>query len=173
MRISYLFKGFPGHPAHPPMTDAAIGAYTAATILVCVGAAGIAEEALAKGWWLTLIVGLGFAVLAVVTGLLDWLMITWWTPLWRTATLHMLVMLTSAVFFGLAAILGHSGYAGSAIDTAPLVLTLVGFAFLTLGGWLGGSIVFVYGMRTLNLMDEPAKRAISPLRREKERKEAA
>jgi uncharacterized membrane protein len=27
------------------------------------------------------------------------------------------------------------------------VLTLVGFVLLTAGGWLGGSIVFRYGMR--------------------------
>jgi hypothetical protein len=30
---SYLVKGFPGHPLHPPMTDGAIGAYTAAVVL--------------------------------------------------------------------------------------------------------------------------------------------
>ena len=30
---SYLVKGFPGHPLHPPLTDATIGAYTAATVL--------------------------------------------------------------------------------------------------------------------------------------------
>ncbi len=38
----------------------------------------------------------------------------------------------------------------------PLVLTLVGFAMLTLGGWLGGAIVFTHGMRVLKLVDEPA-----------------
>jgi len=33
---------------------------------------------------------------------------------------------------------------------------------LTLGGWLGGTVVFVHGMRVLNLVDEPAVEAITP-----------
>jgi hypothetical protein len=43
------------------------------------------------------------------------------------------------------------------------VLTVIGFGLLTLGGWLGGAIVFVYGMRVLKLKDEPAGRAVSPV----------
>jgi hypothetical protein len=43
------------------------------------------------------------------------------------------------------------------------VLTLVGFGVLTLGGWLGGTIVFVHGMRVLNLVEEPSARAVAPV----------
>jgi hypothetical protein len=35
---------------------------------------------------------------------------------------------------------------------------------MSLGGWLGGAIVFVHGMRVLGLPKEPALRAVSPLR---------
>ena len=73
MMLSNLIKGFPGHPTHPPMTDAAIGAYTAATALIVLGAFGVADEALAKGWWITLLVGLAFGALAAATGFVDWL----------------------------------------------------------------------------------------------------
>jgi hypothetical protein len=31
------------------------------------------------------------------------------------------------------------------------------------GGLVGGTIVFVHGMRVLNLVDEPARRAVTPL----------
>ena len=145
------------------MTDGAIGAYTAATVLVAVGAAGVADEALAKGWWITLIIGLGFGALAAVTGLIDWASITRGTPLWRTATTHLVVMVVANVLFGLAAIFGHAGYVDSEIDAVPLVLAICAFAVLTLGGWIGGSIVFVHGMRVLNLPDEPAGRAVAPV----------
>jgi hypothetical protein len=30
MKLGYLVKGFPGHPLHPPLTDATIGASLAA-----------------------------------------------------------------------------------------------------------------------------------------------
>jgi hypothetical protein len=32
MKLSYVVKGFPGHPLHPPLTDATIGVYTGATL---------------------------------------------------------------------------------------------------------------------------------------------
>lgn len=47
--------------------------------------------------------------------------------------------------------------------------TLIGFATLSLGGWLGGTVVVVQGMRVLNLVDEPAQRAVTPGHEEKER----
>ena len=33
----------------------------------------------------------------------------------------------------------------------------------TLGGFLGGTVVFVHGMRVLSLVDEPTTRAVIPL----------
>jgi uncharacterized membrane protein len=169
---SYLVRGFPGHPIHPPMTDGAIGSYTAAVVLGCLGAVGIAEDALAKGWWITLLVGLGFGALAALTGLVDWLTISWGTPLWRTATFHMLVMLIATLLFVLAAIAGYSGYEDGELGAGALALALVGYAFLTLGGWLGGANVFVHGMRVLNLVEKPAARAAIPGDPEKEAADA-
>jgi uncharacterized membrane protein len=156
---------------HPPLTDATIGAYTAAVVLGCLGAVGIAEGALAKGWWLALLVGLGFGALSALTGLIDWITITWGTPLWRTATFHMLVMVIATLFFVLAAIIGYGGYQDSEISSGALVLALVGYGALTLGGWLGGTIVFVHGMRVLNLVDEPTAKAVTPGHAEEEQAE--
>jgi uncharacterized membrane protein len=144
---SYLIHGLPGHPLHPPLTDATIGTYTFATVAAVLSKLGVAEGGLAQGWWLALLVGLAVTVPTALTGLADWLLITWGSPLWRTATLHLTAMVTATVFFLLAAIFGHSSYADRHITTGPFLLTLVGFVLLTTGGWLGGSIVFRYGMR--------------------------
>ena len=171
-RPSYLVRGFPGHPVHPPLTDATIGAYTAAVVLGCLGAVGIAEDALAKGWWLALLVGLGFGALSALTGLVDWITISWGTPLWRTATFHMLVMVIATLLFVLAAITGYGPYEDAEVGAGSLALALVGYVFLTLGGWLGGTIVFVHGMRVLNLVDEPTARAVTPGDPEKEAADA-
>ncbi len=162
VKLSYLVKGLPGHPLHPPLTDATIGTYTVATLLALADVTGAIEQNAAKGWWLALVVGLCITVLTALTGLIDWLGIEWGTPLWRTATLHMAAMVTATVFFGLAAIFGHTGYTHGNVTAGAFVLTVVGFGFSTLGGWLGGAIVFVYGMRVLSLPDEPASRAVSP-----------
>jgi uncharacterized membrane protein len=163
MKLSYLVKGLPGHPLHPPLTDATIGIYTGATVFGVSSALGLSEANTATAWWLALILGLIVTGPTALTGLIDWLSITWGTPLWRTATIHMLSMLTATVFFLLAVLLGHGGYVDDEVTSGSLILTLVGFGFLTLGGWLGGAVVFVYGMRVLNLVEEPALRAAEPL----------
>jgi uncharacterized membrane protein len=163
VKLTYLVKGLPGHPLHPPLTDATIGAYTAATVMGFASIVGVAEDSAAHGWWLALVVGLIFTVPTALAGLIDWLSIERGTPLFRTATWHLIAMVSATVFFLIAALLGHDGYTESAVRTGPYVLTLIGFGVMTLGGWLGGAIVFVHGMRVLNLVGEPAQRAASPL----------
>ena len=163
MKLKYLWQGLPGHPLHPPLTDATIGTYTFATIAAFVQVVGITQQNGARAWWIALIVGLIITAATALTGLADWLTIEWRTPLWWTATWHMLSMVTATVFFALAAILGHSGYTHNAVDNGPFVLTLIGFGFLTVGGWLGGAVVFVHGMRVLNLVQEPPERAAAPV----------
>jgi uncharacterized membrane protein len=163
VKLEYLWRGLPGHPLHPPLTDATIGIYTFATIAALLSALGIAEDGFAHGWWLALVVGLVVTGPTALAGLLDWLGISSGTPLKRTATVHALSMVSATVCFLIAAIAGYGGYEDDAVRSFPFVLTLLGFGLLTLGGWLGGAVVFVHGMRVLNLVDEPAQRAASPL----------
>ena len=162
MKPSYLVQGLPGHPLHPPLTDATIGIYTFALLAALTDVLGITNTAGAQGWWLALILGLMVTAFTAVTGLLDWLTIEWGSELWKTATLHMIAMLTATVFFGLAALFGHDNYVSGNVDAAGLILTLIGFGILTVGGWLGGAVVFVHGMRVLSLVEEPVERAIAP-----------
>jgi uncharacterized membrane protein len=163
MKLSYLIKGLPGHPLHPPLTDATIGAYTVAAALGFFSKIGVAEHRTSQGWWLALLVALVISALTATTGFIDWLEIEWGTELWKTATFHMLVMVSATGVFLGALLWGHSGYSRAAVETGPFILTLIGFGLLTLGGWLGGSVVFVHGMRVLSLVEEPAERAVAPV----------
>jgi uncharacterized membrane protein len=163
MKLSYLWRGLPGHPLHPPLTDATIGIYTFATVAGFAEVVGLTEQNGAIGWWLALVFGLIATVPTALTGLADWLTITWRSDLWWTATFHLLSMVTATVFFGLAAIFGHASYTHANVSAGAYALTLIGFGFLTLGGWLGGAVVFVHGMRVLSLVKEPTERAVSPV----------
>jgi uncharacterized membrane protein len=163
VKLEHLYRGFPGHPLHPPLTDATIGTYTFATIASVLSKLGIAEEEAAQGWTLALIVGLIVTGPTALTGFADWLQIPRRTPLWRVATAHMIAMLAATAFFLIAIGAGYSDGIDGAVADGAFVLTLIGFAVLTLGGWLGGSVVFTYGMRVLNLIEEPALRVVSPI----------
>ena len=174
MKLSYLWHGLPGHPIHPPLTDATVGIYTFATLAALVEVLGITENSGAYGWWIALIAGLIFTVPTALTGLADWLTIPRGTELWKTATFHLSAMVTATVWFALAAIFGHEQYKNGDVSSGAFVLTLIGFGFLSLGGWLGGAIVYVHGMRVLGLTEEPTERAVSPQPPpEKERAEGA
>jgi uncharacterized membrane protein len=72
-------------------------------------------------------------------------------------------MVAATVLFLLSIAIGYSDGMDGVLESVPFILTLAGFLMLTLGGWLGGSIVFNYGMRVLNLVEEPAHRAVSPI----------
>lgn len=163
MKLEYLYRGLPGHPLHPPLTDATIGIYTFATIAACLDVLGISDIVAAQGWALALVVGLVVSIPTSLTGFADWITISRGTPLWRTATWHLFVMVSATVLFLLSAALGYSDGMDSVVETVPFVLTIAGFLTMTLGGWLGGTIVFNYGMRVLNLVEEPASRAVSPI----------
>jgi uncharacterized membrane protein len=163
VKLAALYRGLPGHPVHPPLTDATIGIYTFATLAACLDVLDIAENAAAPGWALALVVGLVVTVPTALTGLADWLAIESGTPLKRTATSHLIAMVSATVFFLLAAILGYSDGIDGRVETGPFLLTLIGYGLLALGGWLGGAIVYVHGMRVLNLVEEPASRAASPV----------
>jgi uncharacterized membrane protein len=149
MKLVYLVRGLPGHPLHPPLTDVTIGTYTFATVAAVLNVVGLVDENAAHAWWIALVVGLCATALTATTGFIDWIEIEWGSAMWKTATWHLTVMVTASAAFLVAVLVGHGDYTKGTVGAGAFVLTLVGFALLTLGGWLGGAIVFVHGMRVL------------------------
>ena len=172
--MGFLLRGLAGHPLHPPLTDVAIGLYTFAAGAAILSRLGVSDENLAAAWWLALVGGLIVTVPTALTGFADWLTIARGTPLWRTATLHLGAMVTATIVFAITAGAGHADYVDRAVGGGALVLTLIGYGVMAFGGWLGGAIVFVHGMRVLNLVEEPTTRAVSTVPHpEKEEAEGA
>jgi uncharacterized membrane protein len=163
MKLSYLVKGLPGHPLHPPLTDVTIGTYSFATIAAILAKTHLVERNAAYAWWIALVIGLASTALTATTGFIDWIEIEWGSELWKTATAHLTAMLCATGAFLAAVLVGHGGYTHHAVSTGAFVLTLIGFALLTTGGWLGGAVVYVHGMRVLNLVGEHWGRASAPL----------
>lgn len=144
-----LVRGLPGHPLHPPLTDLTIGMFVLASALTVIGYVGIIEEQASHGAWLAGIGGLIASVPTASTGFADWVLLEWGSRQWRTATWHLTVMLVAVTLLGLAAWAQYGGYQEGRVTTLGLVLTLSGTAMLGAGGWLGGSLVFVHGVRVL------------------------
>ena len=161
--LDALWRGLPGHPIHPPLTDVTIGTYTFAVVAAIADVLDISTHAATHAWWLALVFGLLSTIVTATTGFVDWLRIPSGTPLWRTTTAHMIAMLLASGVFLAAVVAGKGSFDSGNVETGPFVLTVAGFLLLSVGGWLGGSVVFVHGMRVLNLVDEPARRAAAPV----------
>jgi uncharacterized membrane protein len=161
--VDALWRGLPGHPIHPPLTDVTIGVYTFAVVAATADVLGISTHAATHAWWLALVFGLLSTIVTATTGFVDWLRIQSGTPLWRTATAHLIAMLLASGVFLAAVVAGKGSFDAGNVETGPFVLTLAGYVVMAVGGWLGGSVVFVHGMRVLNLVDEPALKAAAPV----------
>jgi len=153
-KAGVALRGLPGHPLHPPLTDATIGMFVLAAGLAVIGSLGGIEDAAGKGCWLALIGGLIVAAPTATTGFADWIQLEWGSDRWRTATLHMTAMVTAVVLFALAAWLQHRGYQRGDVTTGGLVFSVLGLVALTAGGWLGGTLVFVHGLRVIDTRED-------------------
>ena len=162
MRLIGLLKGWPGKPSHPPLTDASIGAYTVGVAMLVLGALGLQEGPMAHGSLLAIGGGLALALPTALTGLLDWLDLPKGTPVRTVATVHLFTMLTATVLFAVAFVGQIDGYDHGHIQTLALVFGLAAEALLVAGGFLGGTIVFVYGNRVLKEPDTPVRDALRP-----------
>jgi uncharacterized membrane protein len=63
-------------------------------------------------------------------------------------------MVSAVVLFALAAWLQHRGYQRGDVTTGGLVFSVLGLVALTAGGWLGGTLVFVHGLRVIDKRED-------------------
>jgi len=157
-----LIKGWAGKPSHPPLTDVSVGAYAVGIAMLVLGALGIEREQMAHGSLLAIGGGLALALPTAITGLLDWLEISKGTALWRVATAHLVFMLAATALFALTFAVQLNGYDTGEVATLAWILGLAAGAVLGVGGYLGGAIVFVYGMRVLGHRDASVADALIP-----------
>src|ERR687888_656554 len=161
-RVLGLIKGWPGKPSHPPLTDASIGAYTVGVAMLVAGKAGLQTPQMAVGALIAISGGLILAAPTAITGLLDWLDIPKGTPARTVATVHLLTMVSATVLFALTWLAQRPGYNDEEVRTLGLILGLIAEGTLAVGGFIGGTIVFVYGHRVLGRTDARVADALTP-----------
>jgi uncharacterized membrane protein len=145
-----------GHPLHPALVHFPVALWTAS--LAADGAA-LATGAAFWGqaaWW-CLVAGLGAAALAATAGFVDYSLLPPKHAGFRTATAHMLAMSFSASLFLVSALL--RGGPGSAAGLGAVICSGLGFLALVAGGWLGGTLVYRFGVAV-----EPVERREPPAR---------
>jgi uncharacterized membrane protein len=95
-------------------------------------------------WCLT--AGLTVALLAAVTGFLEYIAIQSQHPGMKTATTHMMLMLITTTLFGASWVLRAMSGMASAPTAWAIALAFIGVILLAIGGWLGGVLVYRHGI---------------------------
>lgn len=135
----FLNGSWLGHSLHAVLVDVVIGGATAALLLdvlrLFFGVAGLADAT----FWVVLLVFLS-ALGAAVTGLTDYKDTTEDTPTRDVAGLHGLTNIVATVGFGVSMVQRM----GAAHDAAFWVL-LASYLVVSVGGYIGGHIVFKHG----------------------------
>lgn len=130
-----------GHPLHPALTDAAIGAWSTGFLLDLVGARGAADAAMTAG--------VLSAIPTALTGAADWSDTS--DEARRTGLVHALLNSVGLTFMvaSLFARRTERRALGIGLSTTGLFLT-------TISAWLGGHLVFVLGTNVSRTAFEPS-----------------
>ena len=131
-----------GHPIHPMLVVFPIGLWTFSLVADLVYEWGLGNQTWSVLAYYTMIGGLVGALLAAVPGLIDLVAIR--DPKTkRIGIAHMVINLVAVALYATNIYLRSTpGY-----DTKlPIALSVLGIGLLSVSGWLGGELVYVYGI---------------------------
>jgi uncharacterized membrane protein len=137
-----------GHPVHPLLVHFPVAFWTVAALAYVAASAGLTEGTLAFAS-LANGAGLVMALPAMVAGLLELRTIGEQSNALRVATWHLMIMTAVWLCFLIALLLSTSAQTMMAPATAQLIATaaaVIGFLLMAVGGWLGGRLVYEFGI---------------------------
>ena len=149
-------RGFAGKPFHPPLTDVPVGAYIIGPVLDLIAFmsrdSSWAGDVYRAGGF-TLLVGAVVSVATAITGFADWLNTEKGTQMRRMANAHAwsMILLTLLVLAELA--LRYLGDRSDSPDGLIVALGLLVAGLVTVGGTLGGSMVYDFGFNVETASD--------------------
>lgn len=136
-----------GHPVHPILITIPIGAWLSSFVFDIISRV-TEDETYYKGAYVLIGIGIAGAVLAAFFGLLDLLTLPTGTRVFQIAIAHMILNLFAVALFAVDFGLRMGLYSDfSATPPGLIVLSAGALLLLSLSGYLGGKMVFHYGVR--------------------------
>jgi nitrite reductase/ring-hydroxylating ferredoxin subunit/uncharacterized membrane protein len=90
--------------------------------------------------------GIGMALLAAITGLVDWTDIRADHPAKKPATLHMILNLSAVGLYAVNAAMRAGTLESGVTPTLPLILSAIAILLLSISGYLGGRLIYEDGI---------------------------
>jgi len=141
-RLKVFLNGtWVGHPLHPMLTDIPIGAWTLTIILDLIGLSfGFRQLALASG--ITAGIGVAGALAAAAAGLADWMDVN---PREKAiGAFHATVNVSATILFLISFLMRWGSH--WQLGWGTFVVAAAGYLLVSIGGYLGGLMVFNMGV---------------------------
>lgn len=132
------------HPIHPILVHFPVAAWIISTIGDIVGLFTNEQVSWVAG--VLLVIGTITALFAMVTGLIELSKIDQQNPAMKIANQHMIFMMVSWSFYAVSLFLRLDGTDLGQPDAIAITMSIVGFIFLCIAGWLGGKLVYEHGI---------------------------
>jgi uncharacterized membrane protein len=153
--MGFLQGKWLGHPLHPILVHVPTALWPAALVFDLLSRFGVGGNAMVRTSTYAILVGLIVALAAIPAGIADWSGIKRDRPAWRIGLVHMLlnlgVILIQIVNLWLR---WDSTTAAVSVGTIPLLLSAVATLVLLVSGYLGGRLVYDYGISVARLSKE-------------------
>src|SRR5216117_2393207 len=135
------------HPLHPIIVHVPMAMWPSALIFDLLSQWQIGGNAMVRLSFYAIIFGLVASLLAIPTGVLDWSGIKKEKPAWKIGLYHMILNLAVAVLFAINLGLRiHTFREAIIVAGAPLALSIIGTVLLIGSAYLGGLMVYDYGI---------------------------
>ncbi|HVX84161.1 MAG TPA: DUF2231 domain-containing protein [Phycisphaerae bacterium] len=148
MSVKTTLEGRPfGHPLHPLLSHVPLGMWLLGLGLdvAAVASADRADWAI-RGAYYALLIGSAIAILALLTGLNDFLDIRGDHPGRGNALFHMVMMVPATLLFIVDVVVHYGWVQGGEFGAFALALSSAGYVLALIGGYLGGLLVYDHGI---------------------------
>jgi uncharacterized membrane protein len=144
---SFLQGKWLGHPLHSLLVHLPAPLWPAAFVLDLLTFAGVENNALVQASFYAMGLGVAFAVLAVPTGLADWLDVKRENPAWRLGLIHLILNLLATGVWAVNLLLRLDTYTvATSVSVVQLGLSLAGALLVVVSTYLGERMVFAHGI---------------------------
>jgi uncharacterized membrane protein len=140
------------HPLHPIIVHVPMAMWPSALIFDLLSQWQIGGNALVRLSFYAIIFGLVASLLAVPTGVLDWSGIKKEKPAWKIGLYHMMLNLIVALLFAINFGLRMQDFReATTVARIPLGLSFIGTGLLIGSAYLGGRMVYTYGINVARM----------------------
>ena len=157
--MDFLQGKWLGHPLHPILVHVPTALWPAALIFDILSRFGVGGNAMVRTSTYAILVGLVIAVAAVPPGIADWSGIKRDRPAWKIGLVHMILNVGVIILWTVNLILRWGSVADAeAVGTIPLLLSAAATLVLLVSGYLGGRLVYDYGISVARISKEKWRR---------------